>query len=420
MKSIIHRHIYPWLICVALFGSSAFADSPAKFAFPNHQGPGPFCSTPSAANSTDAQNTYDYWKKTLITRDGANGFRRVVRPDTPDGVANSTVSEGIAYGMLLTVYYNDQSLFDDLFQYSQHWADQYGLMQWYIDPKGEAACPGRPGSGCGGATDADEDIAFALIMADKQWGGSGSLTKTYREHALRQIALVKKYEVSEEGFLMPGEYFGGKKLVNLSYFAPAFFEVFGRYSNDEKFWKKVVDVNYSLLFKTLNKTNGNADNGLVPAWSNTKGEPEGPWKTAPTHHQTDSVRMPIRVAQHYCWTGDKRAKRYIDKVNQFFVPIGYDNITDGYALDGKPWPEAAPAQSSRSAVFVAAAAMAAMTDKQNDAYVTGAYSLLKTNQLNVRSTYYQLSWTALSMAFLTGNFFDMTQGQSTQNEAGKP
>lgn len=386
------------------------ATSKAAFSFPNHRGPGPFCTLPTAARSEDALNSFNHWKKTLVTRDGANGFRRVIRPDTPDGVANSTVSEGIAYGMLISVYFADQALFDDLFKYSLHWADDYGLMQWYIDPKGETACPGRKG-GCGAATDADEDIAFALIMADKQWGGRGSLDKSYREYALRHIALIKKHEISEEGYLMPGEYSGGKKLVNLSYFAPAFFEVFGRYSKDEAFWKKVNDVNYALLFKTLNKANGNQDNGLVPAWSNTDGVPEGPWKTAPLHHQTDSVRTPIRVAQHYCWTGDERAKEYLAKVNRFFVPIGYQKITDGYALDGTPRPEAAPAESSRSAVFVAAAAMAAMTDKQNDAYVSGAYSLLKTNKLTVRSTYYQLSWTTLSMAFLTGNFFDMTSAR---------
>lgn len=378
----------------------------ARFPFPNHQGPGTYCKQPGDAKSEEALNSYQHWKKTLITSEGANGFRRVRRPDTPDGIPNSTVSEGIAYGMLLTVYYNDQALFDDLFKYSQHWADEFGLMQWYIDPKGEAACPGR--NGCGAATDADEDIAFALIMADKQWSGRGTLDKSYRDYALRQIALIKKHEISEEGFLMPGEYSGGKKIVNLSYFAPAFFEAFGRYSNDEKFWNHVVDVNYNLLFKTLNKTNGNASNGLIPAWSNPEGKPEAPWKNGPIHHQTDSVRMPIRAAQHYCWTGDKRAKKYLDKVNSFFIPIGFNKITDGYALDGTPWPEAAPEKSSRSAVFVAAAAMAAMSNKNHEAFLNGAYGLIKTNELTVRSTYYQLSWTALSMAFMTGNFFDMS------------
>ena len=366
---------------MSMFNGDAGA---AAYPFPSNKGPGPFCQAVAGAKNEDAQRAYDVWKETLVTRDGANGFRRVVRPDTPDGRANSTVSEGISYAMILAVYFDDQSLFDDAFQYSQHWADETGLMQWYIDPTGTEACPGR--DDCGAASDADEDIAFALIMADKQWGGQGALDKSYREYALRQIALVKKHEVHESGVFKPGNKWGGPEVLNLSYFAPAFFKVFGEYSNDEAFWNNVIDVNYKILFDTLNEKNGNQDNGLVPAWSNVKGEPVVAFPGALTYFQTDSIRTPFRIAQHYCWTGDERAKAYLDKVNSFFPKIGAGRISDGYLLDGTPNPEVGPLEKSASAVFVACTGVAAMAGGADPVFVKGTYDLVQTLELNIRST----------------------------------
>ncbi|VGO19211.1 glycosyl hydrolase family 8 [Pontiella sulfatireligans] len=366
------------------------------------------CQLPKQADPADARHAYAHWKTTLVTGDGANGFRRVVRLDTPDGIANSTVSEGIAYGMILSVYFDDQELFDDLFRYSLHWVDSTGLMAWYINPEGTKACPGADSPTA--ATDSDEDIAFALIMADSKWGGSGALAQRYRDYALRQVALVKKHEIEHEtGIVKPGNQWGGADLLNLSYFAPAFFEVFGRYTDDVAFWDHVIDVNYTALFNSLNKANGNAENGLVPAWSNAKGEPVTAFEGAPTHYQTDSARTPFRIAQHYCWTGDPRAKAYLEKVNAFFGAQGAGKLTDEYELDGTPRPAAAPIASSRSAVIVGCAGVAAMTDSAYHDFALEAYDLLKTLKLTARSTYYQLSWTAMSLAFMSGEYVDLTQ-----------
>lgn len=385
----------------------------AAFAFPAGLGPGEHCHLPPNADPADARRAYEVWKETLVTREGANGYRRVVRPDTPDGLANSTVSEGIAYGMILAVYFDDQALFDDLYRYSLHWPSRNGsgLMDWYIDPTGTQACPGR--DSCGAATDSSEDIAFALVMADRQWGGGGALDKSYRDYALRQIRLVREWEVDEHFIVKPGDGWGGIDLLNLSYFAPAFYEIFGRYSGEEAFWNKVIDVNYKALFASLNDKNGNAENGLVPAWSNAAGEPVVPFENGPTHFQYDSARTPFRIAQHYCWTGDERAKAYLDRINRFYTALGASSITDGYALDGTPMPEAAPEASSRSAVFVSGAAAAAMADPDHSAFAAEAYDLIKTLELTVRSKYYQLSWSAMSLAFMTGNYFDMTRVKNT-------
>src|SRR4051812_14646633 len=71
------------------------------------------CSPPTLARASDASAAYDKWKADLVTSEGAGGFLRVRRPNS-NAQINSTVSEGIAYGMLLAVYAGDQPTFDKL------------------------------------------------------------------------------------------------------------------------------------------------------------------------------------------------------------------------------------------------------------------------------------------------------------------
>ena len=113
----------------------------------------------------------------------------------------STVSEGIGYGMLIAVYMNDQALFDDLWKYEQLWPnDMSGLMDWYINAAGTMRL------GTGPATDADEDMAFALVMADRQWGGKGSLASNYIDIAKDQISKIWNNEIYQSKLLRPGNW----------------------------------------------------------------------------------------------------------------------------------------------------------------------------------------------------------------------
>ena len=80
----------------------------------------------------------------------------------PDGF--DCVSEGVAYGMLLAAYLADQETFECLWAFAQHHADDAGLMHWRIGPDGSLW-------GKGAATDADVDMAQALLIACDQFGG---------------------------------------------------------------------------------------------------------------------------------------------------------------------------------------------------------------------------------------------------------
>ena len=73
-------------------------------------------------------------------------------------------------------------------------------MNWYIGPAGETL-------GTGAASDSDEDIAFALVVADARWGGRGSLTTNYIDLAKTQIGKIWQYEVdhTRSDVLKPGD-----------------------------------------------------------------------------------------------------------------------------------------------------------------------------------------------------------------------
>jgi endo-1,4-beta-D-glucanase Y len=358
------------------------------------------CVLPTGASLADLQAAYDRWNTDLVTTDGAKGFQRVRRPNSGNPV-NSSNSEGTAYGMLIAVYMNQQSLFDNLWQYSQLFLDSSGLMNWEINPDGS----GPTSEGTGAATDADEDMAFALVMADKTWGGRGSLSDTYLNLAKKQIGLIWSHEVDHSmgDVLTPGDQFSGGAIINISYFAPAYYRVFGQVTADTSDWNKVVESSYRALNASLSTANGNASNGLVPAWSTPAGVPMAP-PGKPTNFQLDSCRTPFRIAEDYCWFAEPRALAYLQKISGFYAGVGVSHITDGYALNGTPQPN----KNLELAAFVGPAGVGAMATPAYATLRSDAYTAVASLTLLGDSLYYNESWTVLSLLMMDGRFLNLT------------
>ena len=370
------------------------------------------CSYPMYKNA-DVRAAFDWWKAQMVTSDGAGGHLRVKRMPTDSGLdMGSTVSEGIGYGMLIAVYMNDQNLFDELWKYEQQWLSQYGLMDWYI--KGD----GSMRLGQGAASDADEDMAFALLMADRQWGGSGTLGDSYLNVAKNQIQKIWDHEVHEGKLLKPGDSWMLQDpwtLVNVSYFAPSYYRAFATATGNMG-WNDVISTSYDTMNASLNDQNKNTSNGLVPAWSTSKGEPTGAaFDNAPTNYQSDSCRTPFRIGIDYCINGETRAQTYVAKTSQFFGAIGASAIVDGYELDGSP---KAQNSSGQSAAFIGPIAVGAMSATTYSSLLEQSYTLLNQGyapsapkNLLVGGEYYDGSWTVLSLLMLSGNFLDYTLEQ---------
>ena len=247
-------------------------------------------------------------------------------------------------------------------------------------------------------------------MADLQWGGKGTLSDTYANYAKTLIDLIWKYEVDQKrGYMLkPGDEWGDVDITNPSYFAPAYYRVFGQFTGKTDDWNKVIAGNYDILERSLNTTSGNASNGLVPAWCNSAGTPVEAYGGAPRHFQNDSTRTPFRVGQDYCYFGEPRAKSYLDKITSFYVGVGVANIVDGYDLDGTPRPERAVG-GAQAASFVGPAGVGAMSDPKYQSFLDEAYAKVAPLNLTAGTIYYQKSWTALSLLMMTGNMPDLTQ-----------
>jgi hypothetical protein len=180
------------------------ATATSNFPFPQNRHMSR-CTYPTNYRNSDVLAAYQQWETdTVVAADSVcTGCKRVQRlasdPQSTCLPNGSTVSEGIAYGMLIAVYMDKQALFDGLWKYSQKFLDNRGLMHWSVNAQGQLGSV--PGGCQGAASDADEDMAFALVMADKQWGGKGSLDKSYLDYAKSQITNVWNNEILDSKVL---------------------------------------------------------------------------------------------------------------------------------------------------------------------------------------------------------------------------
>jgi hypothetical protein len=171
----------------------------------------------------------------------------------------------------------------------------------------------------------------------------------------------------------------------------------------------VIDTCYTVISATLNAQNGNTQNGLVPAWSTPAGVPMTPPGTGmPLYHQLDSCRTPFRLGQDYCWNAEPRALSYLQKITGFYSGVGVANLVDGYDLNGTPHPQFVTTGGPRAASFVGPAGVGAMAT--GTTYVKlrdDAYASVASLADLAGSTYYQESWTALSLQMMTGLLQDL-------------
>jgi endo-1,4-beta-D-glucanase Y len=346
-----------------------------NYPFPQHR-LSSYCSYPTNCNDADVMTSWNTYKTKMITSSGAGGNLRVQRPEN----ANDTVSEGIAYGMEFAVYMGDKPTFDGLWAYAKAHRNGNGLMNWRIDANGGTV-------GQGAATDADEDMGFALIMADKQWGGYASDTNAL-------LSAILSREVDSSNNLRPDDS-GGTQDTNPSYFAPAYYKIFQTYTGQSR-WSQVVDATYTVLNRCAHATTG-----LVPDWCN----PSTGAATRSSRYYYDATRTPFRIAQDACWNNESRAIAYLAKLAAFFNGLGPTNIKDGYNLDGT-MPSA-----NFSMAFEGPAATSAMpSGTMYTNLMFQIYARVSATAKTGTSTsynYYSASWGLMTLMLMTGNMTNL-------------
>jgi len=340
---------------------------------------------PTNIQQNDIFNVYQSWRNAFVEPCTDGKYR--IKFDNP----SETVSEGIAYGMLLSAYANDKELFDGLWLYYQDFMNSNGVMNWKIN-----GCSNVTGQN--GATDAELDAAYSLIVADKRWMSNGIIN--YQNDALSLINTIKIHEIENgTNVLKPGDAWGGTNTTNPSYLAPGYFRAFGIYSNDTVFWNAVANKSYDIL--NANLTQNNAVYNLVSDWCRADGaySDEVSWAYDQGHsYYYDAARTPWRMATDYIWFGDTQALTYnqlcIDFVN---AQGGFNQIYPGYSQAG-----IAINTTYKDPTFTGAYASAAMIST-NQAFVNSGYTELKNQPTDA---YFGATLRAIYMFALSGNMFD--------------
>lgn len=294
-----------------------------------------------AAELTDTllQSEYDSWKA-AFTQACPDGSSVVVK----DG--GQVVSEGIAYGMLLSVAFDDRPLFDGLWQHYTDHVDENGLMNWSM-----GVCDAAGNNNANAATDAELDAAMALLQANSLWQEPAYLAAA--EDLTQRIIQYETEMCDAKLVLRPGDFHGGcsdpeNPRLNPSYFSPGYYRAFAYHFPDQAAtWLQLIDNSYELFELYQARMDG-----LVPDWSAVDGSD---WYGA--GYSWDACRTPWRVAVDYAWSADPRAVTFLGNL------VGWIESAGGGMPAGEDW--------QKNSAFQGAFALAAINDQARlDSYVS--------------------------------------------------
>lgn len=346
------------LALLAAWTSGAFAT--VNYPFPqsgDYGGNGITLSDKATANAY-LQDGMAYYMKTLFNSSGSYGGIR-----SNEG-SNEYFSEGVGYGMLLTVYFSNattsyQTQFDKLWNFYQASADANGLMNWKMGNLDPTTVWGK-----GAATDAEMDVAAALIMASYQFGDT-----KYRDAAATLLAKVRAAEFETNGLHKPGDSWNDKK--NPSYVSPAYYKLFREVDTDgADFWDLAYEANMTLLEK--NSAENTA--GLFDNWSNSTGN------GLDGYYGYDASRTPWRLAQDWYWFADSRTYTMLNKLGKWTSGKTPSAVSGSISRSGGMG-------SDHNSTFVATlmASLVTTSDHQSklDAYWKEAMALGNENYFNM-------------------------------------
>jgi len=306
---------------------------------------------------------YDTWKATYLVA-GCNAGEYRVKTSPATGAY--TVSEGHGYGMLIAVIMDGHdpdahAIFDGLYAYYRAHPsnNDAALMAWAQDQ----GC--NDVLGADSATDGDLDIAYALLLADRQWGSTGAID--YHAAALAIIDGILASDVHPADSILVGDwtsagdaYYTGTRPSD---FMTDHLRAFGIASGVAR-WTDVVDHTYAVV--DYLQVHSAPATGLLPDFAvGADGATPGPapanWLEGPDDgaYAYNACRVPWRLATDYLMYGEPRARAAVRRLEAWArTATGGDptQLRDGYALDGTV------TGSSPELAFVAPMAVGAMIE----------------------------------------------------------
>ncbi|HYP91390.1 MAG TPA: glycosyl hydrolase family 8, partial [Polyangiaceae bacterium] len=290
--------------------------------------------------------------------------------------------------------------------YAKKMHDDNGLMHWMrygCDAHRDTKYSGSPDNA---ASDADLDLAMALLMAKCKWGDP-----QYGEKASAIIKATKEQmfmDVDGLHVLQPGDssWFNdlGAGCVNYSYLAPAYYRAFAKQvPADADFWNKAAEDTYELLSRASNAATGLVRNWGSVAGGQASGDCFNAYKRADSYG-ADAARTPWRIATDYLWFETPKAKTWSNKLAQWVGGQDVTKLVEWYNLDGTPDMQAGN-WDSHTAITIGPFAVGAMTLDQATVDKTAAELLaIPVTEGSFDANYFPRMLKALSLAALTAQF----------------
>ncbi len=417
------------LLAVPAIPNNLYAGGGPAHPFPVHNTYAPGTIRPDFAQTVmdnDVRTFFDHWKVDYLAKAGtAPGGTTMYRVIHSKNKPQETVSEGQGYGMIIMVHMagydpDARTIFDGLWSFARQHPSSVDprLMAWQV--------PEDPNTGIDAAFDGDADMAYALLLADNQWGSDGAVN--YRRQARQLLTAIMESMIGPQSHLpMLGDWITREGAPYSQYtprssdFMPGHFRNFYAITGNQA-WQSVlqttqaaisqVQTDYSpqtgLLPDFLVPVSGN-DHRLQPVPPNfLEGPDDG-------HYEYNAGRDPWRIGTDGLLNGDPLSLAQTRKIADWVYAATNGrakNIKDGYFLDGEPLrPE-----DDFTSFFAAPFGVAAMTRPNQQTFLNDIYSRIRQRH----EDYYEDSVTLLCMLVMTGNFQSPTQPVTQQGMAMPP
>jgi endo-1,4-beta-D-glucanase Y len=408
-----------WLLRAALILGTMLAATPCSAAesYPLGSHPMPYAAgTIRPSHVTQpvldqaVRDFYDVWRARFL-RQMCGAGRWVVLTGTD--AQNLTVAEGHGYGMILMALMaghesDAQQIFDGMFDYfrAHPTAFHAHLMGSYQD----LSCA-TPSGDFDSAADGDLDIAFALLLADRQWGSCG--TVNYLLEAQRVLNDIKDGDVDANGryvllgdWVVPSESAEYYDATRSSDFMPDHTRSFEAATGDGM-WAALRDQTYTIV-AGLQDDYAPAT-GLLPDFvKNPIGTPQpvaGGFLEGPNdgRYSYNACRDPWRLATDVLANGEPRARVAVQKINAWIRAATANDpaaIKSGYKLDGTM----IGGSDYLSMAFVAPLGVGAQVDAANQTWLNAIWDLVVATPASTDG-YYENTLKLLAMIAMSGNWW---------------
>ncbi len=312
-------------------------------------------------------------------------------------------SEGMSYGMMISVQLDKQEEFDRLWTWAKTYmyrteAPYQGYFAWNCLPDG-TQLNSNP------ASDGEIWFVTALFFAAHRWGNGEGIYNYEAEanailhtmlHTEDENAWPSKNMFNADNYMVvfvPSH--GPESLfTDPSYHTPYYYELWARWAEkDNDFWAQAAQA--SRDFWPLA---AHPDTGLMPNYSEFTGEPRRSSDYG-EFFGADAWRVAMQVAVDYAWfAADSWQIEQSNRQLQFFANEGINTYVDKYTIDGL---EPQSRWHSEGLVAMNATAALAATDPVAWEFVEAFWNTsLPTGQWR----YYSGLLYMLALLHLSGNF----------------